>query len=121
MEHRETLVSRFHPTGEHKNGALCKPNKERRHRSMNPHTCIKNGIITLACLAGTLTYSAPAADLTGKWQAEFDTQIGRQKYLFDFKVEGDKVTGKAPLRHYRQKTRSRIAERQTRWRPGHFC
>jgi hypothetical protein len=56
---------------------------------------IKNRIITLACFAGALTSSAPAADLTSKWQAEFDTQIGRQKYLFDFKVEGDKVAGKA--------------------------
>lgn len=52
-------------------------------------------IIALAVLACTLTSSAPGADLNGKWQAEFDTQIGRQKYRFDFKVEGDKVIGKA--------------------------
>ncbi len=34
-----------------------------------------------------------AADISGKWQAEFDTQIGRQKYLYTFKVEGDKISG----------------------------
>jgi FKBP-type peptidyl-prolyl cis-trans isomerase 2 len=37
--------------------------------------------------------SAPA--VAGKWQAEFDTQIGKQKYIYDFKVDGAKLTGKA--------------------------
>ena len=38
---------------------------------------------------------AYAADITGKWTAEFDTQVGVQKYTYDFKVEGTKLTGKA--------------------------
>ena len=38
--------------------------------------------------------SARAADVAGKWKAEFDTQVGLQKYTFDFKVEGEKLTGK---------------------------
>ena len=38
---------------------------------------------------------AHAADATGKWQAEFDTQVGVQKYSFDLKAEGGKLTGKA--------------------------
>ena len=33
--------------------------------------------------------------VAGKWQAEFDTQVGKQKYVYDFKVEGDKLTGRA--------------------------
>jgi autotransporter translocation and assembly factor TamB len=37
----------------------------------------------------------PAASLAGRWQAEFDTQIGKQKYLFTLAEEGGKVTGKA--------------------------
>lgn len=37
----------------------------------------------------------PAAELTGQWKAVFDTQIGKQSYLFDLKVDGDRVTGKA--------------------------
>lgn len=41
----------------------------------------------LACVYG--------ADITGKWNAEFDSQVGPQKYVFDFKVEGTTLTGKA--------------------------
>lgn len=36
-----------------------------------------------------------AAEPTGKWKATFDTQIGKQSYVFDIKAEGDKVAGKA--------------------------
>ena len=36
-----------------------------------------------------------AADLTGQWKAVFDTQPGKQTYLYDLKGEGEKVTGKA--------------------------
>jgi hypothetical protein len=39
--------------------------------------------------------TAFAADVTGKWTAEFDTQIGPQKYTYDFKVDGSKLTGTA--------------------------
>ena len=35
------------------------------------------------------------ADATGKWSAEFDTAIGQQKYTFDLKVDGSKLTGTA--------------------------
>lgn len=39
---------------------------------------------------------APAfADVTGKWTAAIDTQIGVQNYIYDFKVDGDKLTGRA--------------------------
>jgi hypothetical protein len=31
----------------------------------------------------------------GKWKGQFDSQIGLQKYTYEFKVEGDKLTGKA--------------------------
>jgi len=36
-----------------------------------------------------------AADITGKWTAEFESQVGAQKYVFEFKVEGTKLTGMA--------------------------
>jgi hypothetical protein len=36
-----------------------------------------------------------AADITGKWTAEFDSQVGPQKYFFEFKAEGAKLTGMA--------------------------
>ena len=46
---------------------------------------------------------AGAADATGKWKAEFDTQVGVQKYTYDLKVEGAKVTGKASFERMGQK------------------
>jgi len=36
-----------------------------------------------------------AADITGKWTTEFNSQVGVQKYVFEFKVEGTKLTGTA--------------------------
>jgi hypothetical protein len=38
---------------------------------------------------------ARAADISGKWNSEFDSQIGVQKYVFTFKVDGEKLTGTA--------------------------
>ena len=38
--------------------------------------------------------SIAAADITGKWTASFDTQIGKQDYTSDFVVKGSKLTGK---------------------------
>jgi hypothetical protein len=35
-----------------------------------------------------------AADITGKWTASFDTQIGKQNYTYDFVVKDSKLTGK---------------------------
>jgi len=35
------------------------------------------------------------ADITGKWTAEFDSQVGVQKYTFEFKVDGTKLAGRA--------------------------
>ncbi len=38
---------------------------------------------------------AVAADVTGEWKADFETQIGPQKYRFVLKQDGATVTGKA--------------------------
>ena len=51
-------------------------------------------IITLVVLA-TLPVSLLAADVTGTWKADFDTQRGVQKYTFVLKQDGTKVAGKA--------------------------
>jgi uncharacterized protein with beta-barrel porin domain len=53
----------------------------------------KISILTILALAFVL--SAYAADATGKWTAEFSTQIGQQKYTFDLKADGATLTGKA--------------------------
>ena len=33
--------------------------------------------------------------MTGKWQGQFDSQIGVQKYTYEFKVDGTNLTGRA--------------------------
>jgi len=69
----------------------------------------RNSILSLAIVASLASFtlivvlSVLAADLGGKWKAEFDTQIGVQKYTFTFKVEGEKLTGKASFERMDQK------------------
>ncbi len=46
-------------------------------------------------LAAGLALTAWAADVTGKWTATFNTQVGEQHYTYTFKVDGDKLTGTA--------------------------
>jgi hypothetical protein len=49
-------------------------------------------------LAATLILSATlsrAADITGKWVGEFDSQVGHQKYTFNFEGSGDKMKATA--------------------------
>ncbi len=36
-----------------------------------------------------------AADVSGTWEASFDTQVGTQNYTFTFQVDGDTLTGTA--------------------------
>jgi hypothetical protein len=53
----------------------------------------KSVILAVLILVGLV--SVYAADITGKWTAAFDSQVGPQKYIFEFKVEGATLTGKA--------------------------
>jgi len=48
-------------------------------------------ILTTLGVFGSLS----AADVTGRWKSEFDTQIGHLKYIYEFKADGGKLTGKA--------------------------
>jgi len=45
--------------------------------------------------SATTTAAADAKDISGVWHAEFDTQIGMQKYDYTLKVADGKLTGKA--------------------------
>ncbi|HET7217723.1 MAG TPA: hypothetical protein VFJ02_06725 [Vicinamibacterales bacterium] len=54
-----------------------------RCRVMALMTCVLLSSLALA-----------AADVTGKWTASFDTQIGRQDYTYDFVVKDSTLTGK---------------------------
>jgi hypothetical protein len=42
---------------------------------------------------------AGAADLLGRWTAEFDSPIGVQKYVYEFKQSGAVLTGEATHDH----------------------
>ena len=64
---------------------------------------VHRNILLLACITIAFALPALAADVTGKWKAEFDTQVGVQKYTFEFKVEGEKLTGKASFERMEQK------------------
>lgn len=57
----------------------------------------RSSAVTLAFLVLLLTTAkmAGVADITGKWSASFDTQIGVQNYTYDFVVKDTKLTGKA--------------------------
>ena len=50
--------------------------------------------VTLLTLA-VCSLSTLAANITGTWKAEFETQCGLQKYTFTLKQGGASVTGKA--------------------------
>src|SRR6186713_1610124 len=65
--------------------------------------------ITLLTLA-VASLSTLAADLTGTWKAEFDTQRGLQKYTFTLKQDGTKVTGKSIAELNDQKREAELTE-----------
>jgi len=52
-------------------------------------------LMILAAFAPALLAPVGAAELAGRWHAEFDTQIGTQKYTYTFKVDGAQLTGTA--------------------------
>ena len=50
-------------------------------------------LATLIAVFASVT--AFAADINGRWKASFETPMGTQNYTYEFKVEGNSVTGKA--------------------------
>ena len=62
---------------------------------MKIHDIMKTPIALLTLAVFTL--SALAADLTGTWKADFDTQRGLQKYTFTLKQDATSVTGKVSV------------------------
>ncbi len=57
-----------------------------------------------------LVFASRAADIGGQWHAEFDPQIGLQKYVFTFQSDGSKVTGKAVSEVNGQKRETELKE-----------
>ena len=52
-------------------------------------------LLTISLMIFAAFTRARAAGIDGKWTAEFDTQVGVQKYLFEFKSTGEQLAGKA--------------------------
>jgi enterochelin esterase-like enzyme len=69
---------------------------------------MKTPIMLLALAAFSL--SALAADITGTWKAEFDTQRGLQKYTFTLKQDGASVSGKASVEREGEKREAELKE-----------
>ncbi len=64
-------------------------------------------ILSLMCAAASFGL-AQAADIDGKWKSEFESQIGQQKYVFELKADGEKLTGKASAERQGQKSETEI-------------
>jgi len=56
---------------------------------------MKNRRLLMGAALTVLLLVPALADVTGKWTAAIDTQIGVQNYTYDFKVDGEKLTGRA--------------------------
>jgi enterochelin esterase-like enzyme len=54
--------------------------------------------------------AALAADVTGSWKSEFDSQIGLQKYTYTLKQDGTNLTGKANSEISDQKREAELKE-----------
>jgi len=52
-------------------------------------------IRTVLAAFAILPLSLVAADITGTWKSEFDSQVGHQNYTFTLKQDGTGLTGKA--------------------------
>jgi hypothetical protein len=53
----------------------------------------------LLALLMVMALPASAADLVGRWTAEFESPIGVQKYVYEFKKAGEALTGQATFEH----------------------
>ncbi len=73
---------------------------------------MKNSSLVLCSFAFALALvgSVRAADIDGKWKAEFETQVGVQKYIFELKADGEKLTGKALGERETDKSETAITE-----------
>lgn len=67
-------------------------------------------IIVLMAITPAFVGFANAADVTGKWKAEFESPVGHLNYTYDLKADADKLTGKAIRELDGAKTEAEIKE-----------
>jgi hypothetical protein len=51
-------------------------------------------LVLLGSVLGAQAPAAPKADITGKWNASFETQVGNQTYTYEFLVKDGVLNGK---------------------------
>jgi hypothetical protein len=56
---------------------------------------IMRQLVFVAAVLMVVALPLRAADVTGKWTATFNTEIGEQSYTYDFVVKGTVLTGTA--------------------------
>lgn len=72
---------------------------------------MKKVVLFLFCsVFGPLLTTVWAAEVSGQWQAEFESPRGLQKYLFTFQGEGEKLTGKAAAEVGERKREAELSE-----------
>lgn len=62
----------------------------------------------MVLFTASLAVVVQAAPVDGKWTSEFESQVGQQKYVFEFKADGEKLTGKATSERQGQKSENEI-------------
>ncbi len=67
-------------------------------------------VLLVASVALLGLVPALAADISGKWSTVIKTAIGEMNYTFDFKVEGEKLTGKALMSMGNDSSESALTE-----------
>jgi enterochelin esterase-like enzyme len=84
------------------------PGSARNQTTFVNHKKMK--IPTILLTLAALPLSLLAADVTGTWKADFDTQRGLQKYTFTLKQDGSAVTGKATVDNNGEKRETDLKE-----------
>ncbi|MGE3402219.1 MAG: hypothetical protein AB7K63_06495 [Vicinamibacterales bacterium] len=52
-------------------------------------------VLVLALVAAVGVAAQGGVDISGRWTATFDTQVGEQNYTYEFRVSGNTLTGTA--------------------------
>jgi hypothetical protein len=65
--------------------------------SKGDHVMKSIKVLLIMSVAFFCLVPAFAADISGKWEAVITTPIGEMNYTFDFKVQGEKLTGTAVM------------------------
>jgi hypothetical protein len=55
----------------------------------------RTSVLLMVLVTFSVVCLCAAVDISGKWKSEFQSGVGAQKYVYEFKVEKGKITGTA--------------------------